>query len=182
MNKKIEKEYKILVTKQQFEALLQMYDDCEVSEQLNIYFDTEDQTIKKLKGGMRIRYKNNKYIFTLKFKHPEGHIELEKEIPHDCINELHHDQTIAAWFKEYGINAPFIEIGRVHTLRYLHRSEVAELCFDISHYNDITDYEIEYEFLQEHDGISKFNEILSHVNLTYEKNCITKLGRMLNSL
>ena len=43
-------------------------------------------------------------------------------------------------------------------------------------------YEIEYEYLREHDGISKFNEILAHVNLTYEKNCITKLGRMLNSL
>ena len=37
-------------------------------------------------------------------------------------------------------------------------------------------------FIQEHDGLSKFNEILAHANLKFEKNCITKLGRMLNSL
>ena len=182
MNKKIEKEYKILVTKDQFEQLLSLYDDYETSEQLNIYYDTKDEKLKALKGGLRIRYKNNKYIFTLKFKHPEGHIELEKEIPHDRINDLHQDETIAAWFKEYGLCGPFIEIGRVHTLRSLYRNDVAELCFDISHYNHITDYEIEYEFIQEHDGLSKFNEILAHANLKFKKNCNTKLGRMLKSL
>lgn len=182
MNKKIEKEYKIMVTHDQFEQLLALYDDYEVNEQLNIYYDTSDHQVQALRGGMRIRYKNGTYIFTLKIKHPDGHIELEKEIPHDDINELIHDETIAAWFREYQLSGPFFELGRVHTLRSIHRTSNAEICFDINHYNGITDYEIEYEFLQEHDGLTIFNEILANVHLTYEKNCISKIGRMLNTL
>ena len=171
-----------MVTSLQFEELLRLYDDYEINEQLNIYYDTTDRKIQALRAGMRIRYKNNKYIFTLKIKHHDDHIELEKEIPHDNINEIQHDETIAAWLKEYDLEGPFVEIGRVHTLRYIHRTDDAEICFDKNHYNGITDYEIEYEFLQDHDGLKCFNELLAHVHVTFKKNCISKIGRMVNTL
>ena len=64
----------------------------------------------------------------------------------DNINEIQHDETIAAWLKEYDLEGPFVEIGRGHTLRYIHRTDDAEICFDKNHYNGITDYEIEYEW------------------------------------
>lgn len=182
MNKKIEKEYKILVTKEQFDSLMCLYDDYEVIDQLNVYYDTCDGRMKELRGGMRIRSIGNRYIFTIKFKHPEGHLELEKEVSSDCIEDIMSDCEIQSWFHEYGLNFPLVEIGRLRTIRHLHRSEVAELCFDVNEYNGMIDYEIEYEYIKEHDGLTIFQQLLSHVNVVYKKNCISKIGRTLNSL
>ena len=44
-------------------------------------------------------------------------------------------------------------------------------------FNDIHDYEIEYEYLKEHDGIKTFNEILHPFHMKYEKNCPSKIAR-----
>lgn len=181
MNKNIEKEYKILVTKSQFESLMKLYDHLEVAQQENVYYDTADGLVKAANGSMRIRHKNGKYIFTLKIKHPEGHLELEKEVSDGNPLHLWNDPEIAQWFQEYSITGELVELGRLKTKRALYRDELAELCFDISEYHGITDYEIEYEYLQAHDGRTRFNQILSHINLKYETNCISKIGRMMNS-
>ena len=39
------------------------------------------------------------------------------------------------------------------------------------------DYDIEYEYLKEHDGIKTFNEILHPFHMKYEKNCPSKIAR-----
>ena len=59
-------------------------------------------------------------------------------------------------------------------------NEFAELCFDINYYNDMVDYEIEYEYKVEHDGYAIFNDILKKVNLKYTSNCKSKIQRALN--
>ena len=68
------------------------------------------------------------------------------------------------------------------TKRAVVETENAELCFDISTYGNHTDYEIEYEYKKEHDGLSIFQDIMKQINVVYEKNCISKIQRAINSL
>ena len=68
------------------------------------------------------------------------------------------------------------------TKRAVVETENAELCFDISTYGSHTDYEIEYEYKQPHDGLSVFQKLLSHVQLVYEKNCTSKIQRALQAV
>lgn len=42
--------------------------------------------------------------------------------------------------------------------------------------------EIEYEYKKEHDGLSIFQDIMKQINVVYEKNCISKIQRAINSL
>ena len=42
------------------------------------------------------------------------------------------------------------------------------------------DYEIEYEYTSDHDGIHFFNSILEKYGLKWTKNCPSKIARALN--
>ena len=55
MNKNIEKEYKVLLTKEQFEKLLSNYPNAVFKTQCKYYYDTDTHCIQKKKGAMRIR-------------------------------------------------------------------------------------------------------------------------------
>lgn len=179
MNKNIEKEFKILVTKKQFEQLCERYENLYFENQTNVYFDTEDQQIQKLKGAMRIRTKNNQHIFTLKMYDGEDLLEYECEVKENNIDCLQQENIIQL-LHSYHIYGNFIETAKLETQRAVVVDEYAELCFDISKYNHTTDYEIEYEFKKEHDGFTRFNAILAPLGITYEKNCISKIQRALS--
>ena len=83
--------------------------------------------------------------------------------------------------KKFAQNGYDVIVNYVSENTNLEELEKAELCFDINEYNGITDYEIEYEQTCDHDGITVFNQILSQVNLKYEKNCASKIKRTLKS-
>ncbi len=78
----LETEYKLLVTKEQFDSLSALYPDKTFIPQYNTYYDTKDMQLRQLKCAMRIREKENKFLFTLKTPDPDGHLE------HECfVNE-----------------------------------------------------------------------------------------------
>lgn len=178
MDKNIEKEFKILVNKEQFDQLKIDYEPLEFETQINTYFDSEDHCIEKKKGAMRIRTKNGIHIFTLKLQSNEGLYEFECKVDSNDVSSLYTDEILIL-LDEYGICGPFYPIATLKTNRAVFESEYAELCFDINYYNDVVDYEIEYEFKKEHDGFNLFNAFLSKVDLTYEKNCKSKIQRAL---
>ena len=68
MYDQIERELKILVTKEIYEKILNSYAFNESRTQINTYYDTKDQLIKRNKGAMRIRKIGNQNIFTLKIR------------------------------------------------------------------------------------------------------------------
>ena len=80
MKMNIEKEYKILVTKAQFFTLLQQYPNAAFHKQINTYYDTVDGRIRQHCGAMRIRQKQNTYLFTLKLPAQEGLREYEMPV------------------------------------------------------------------------------------------------------
>lgn len=179
MDKNIEKEFKILLTKEQFDILREDYEPLLFETQVNIYYDTFDRCIEKKKGAMRIRSKNGKHIFTLKMHSSEGLREYECEVENNEVSSLQKEE-IQSLLSEYKIYGEFHPIATLTTDRAIYESEFAELCFDISHYNNTVDYEIEYEFKKDHNGLTIFNSFLSKVNLTYTKNCKSKIKRAMN--
>lgn len=181
MNKNIEKEYKILVTKEDFYTLLKKYPEAVFKEQINTYYDTKNMDIRKAHGAMRIRRCDDCFIFTLKMHSKEGLLEFEKEVKENSA-AVFLDSEIQALLSSYGISGSIHPLTTLTTQRAMIKTGLAELCFDISTYNGFTDYEIEYEYKQEHDGLRVFNEILQAVHLTYEKNCTSKIKRALQSI
>ncbi len=179
MDKKVEKEYKILLTKEQFDKLAQYYEPLHYVEQTNVYYDTSEHHIQQIYGAMRIRSSNGKHIFTLKL-HEDGKLmEYECEVDSNSLAALQ-TENIQQLLKDHAIDGELVQTASLQTHRAMVVDEYAELCFDINKYNGIVDYEIEYEYKKDHDGRTRFNAILDKVGLHYEKNCKAKIARALN--
>ena len=181
MNHNIEKEYKVLVSKEQFYKLFNLYEALELRKQTNVYYDTKDFSIRKHHGSMRIRDVAGKHIFTLKMHSDTGLLEFEKEVLKNSVEVLL-DEEISVLLKEYDLHGPFYEITSLSTQRAVYFNGYAELCFDINTYNGIIDYEIEYEYKKDHDGLLTFQNILKPIQVEYHKNCISKIQRAINTL
>jgi len=176
----IEKEYKILVSKEQFERLLQHYPQAVFHKQVNTYYDTEDMMIRKKYGAMRIREIDSTFIFTLKERCDHGVKEHECIVADNSLTALQTEE-IKSLLQNLHIQQPIVEIAQLTTYRAVIPLTNAELCFDYSEYNNTCDYEIEYEYIKPHDGLSAFNQILSQISLTYEKNCPAKIKRAIKT-
>lgn len=183
MDKHIEKEYKILVSKEQFDKLCSLYKSLNFITQVNTYYDTVNRDIQKHKGAMRIRERNGKFLFTLKMSQKNEHdlIECECEVTENSIFALQ-TKEITELLQEYNIYGNFIPLTTLVTKRAVFETEYAELCFDINTYGQHTDYEIEYEFKKEHDGRSVFQKLLNHVGLKFKENCSSKIQRALQEM
>lgn len=181
MNKNIEKEYKLLVTKEQFERLLSYYPDAVFKEQTNTYYDTEDHAIQKKQGAMRIREKNGTFLFTLKMHSDRGLLEYEKRVEENSIRALE-DPQIKDLLSSYDIQGDLKAITFLTTKRAMIDTGYAELCFDENHYHGYCDYEIEYEYKKEHDGLSAFQKILAPLHIRYKQNCKSKIQRAIECL
>lgn len=180
MNLHFEKEFKILLNKEQFITLLKYFPQAKFKKQINTYYDTKDMYILRHIGAMRIREVDNQFIFTLKQRHNEGAKE------HECIvsensTAVFESDNVRSLLSSFHICQPIAALTSLTTYRALIALENAELCFDYNEYNGICDYELEYEFLRPHDGFTVFNELLSKVDLKYERNCKAKIKRALLS-
>ncbi len=179
MYDQIERELKILITKEIYEKMRNSYEFSDAWAQTNTYYDTKDGQVKKRHGALRIRKIGNKHILTLKIrKDAITHIELEKEINVDSIQAIT-DSEILAWLKEYEIPKEVEAIVSFTTIRQTYDLENGQLCLDQTEYENHIDYECEYEYTKDHDGIKVFNEILKPYGMTYTKNCPSKIARAL---
>lgn len=177
----VETEYKLLVNKEDFEKLSALYPDKIFIKQINTYYDTKDMQLRNMKCAMRIREKDNKFLFTLKTPDPNGHLEHECYVSKNSI-DVFSEPDIKKLLEELGISKQIIMITNLKTERAVINTGKAELCFDINEYNGFIDYEIEYEEIVEHDGISEFNKILEKAGLRYESNCMSKIARAMAHL
>lgn len=177
----VETEHKLLVNKEDFEKLSALYPDKIFIKQINTYYDTKDMQLRNMKCAMRIREKDNKFLFTLKTPDPNGHLEHECYVSKNSI-DVFSEPDIKKLLEELGISKQIIMITNLKTERAVINTGKAELCFDINEYNGFIDYEIEYEEIVEHDGISEFNKILEKAGLHYESNCMSKIARAMAHL
>ena len=156
-----EEEYKTLVTKEQFYRLADNYKPLKFIKQLNHYYVSDDPS----HYAFRIREKEDKKIFTMKEPCDGARMEYEKELDTD----IDKDVEIVEMLKGKGLQPPYELLGDMTTYRAIYFDGYGELCFDINLYNDLIDYEIEYEKINERDGFKEeFINILKKADIDYE--------------
>lgn len=174
MNSEIEKEYKTIVTKEEFYRLAQLYKPLKFIKQVNYYYVTDDIS----HYGFRIREKENEQLFTLK-EYDNGQVrEYEKEV----VGSLEEDKEIVELLAKKNIFPPYILFGTLTTYRAVYFDGYGELCFDINVYNDIMDYEIEYEQKKELDHYNEFMNILNKADIKYVPSYASKYKRCLKTI
>lgn len=146
----IENEYKVMLTREQYEKLCLLCDWDRIIEQTNYYYDTEDLSLSDRHITCRVRKTDNECFLQVKL--PNGadysRIELEKklgdEVPRDLSAEL-----LNALAGEYEQLPDVRLLGALKTTRRVKRFEGAEIDLDQSSYFGKTDFELEIEFTDE---------------------------------
>ncbi len=174
MKDAIEKEYKVIVTKEEFYRLAGFYKPLKFIRQTNYYFECKDSS----HYGFRIREKEKEKLFTLK-EYVDGDVrEYEKLL----TVPLEKDEEITALLAKKNIYPPYNIFGKLITYRAVYFDGYGELCFDINFYNNTMDYEIEYEQIKDHRHFDEFLKILSQANIEYIPSFASKYKRCLISM
>lgn len=179
MNSDTERELKILLTRDQYEQIRKAIQFDSERIQTNIYYDHPDQAMLQKMTALRIRTIGNTHMMTI--KQPKDAItkyEYEHKI-HTChIKDL--NQPEKQWIMDHGLNPEGLEpTVKFTTQRCILTLPQAELSLDKNTFAHSVDYELEYEYRQDHDGVAALNSFLKPFGLSYEKNCPGKYARAL---
>jgi uncharacterized protein YjbK len=185
MEENLEIEFKILITKNIYEQIISDYKITSSYQQTNYYL--MHPILSKLKYTLRIRQKNNQYELTLKQPQIKGNLETnliidkktkDKIIKHELITN-----EIFDLLKPYQLDSTmFITDHFLTTTRNEINTEYGLICIDYNQYNDLEDYELEYEITNYTLGKQYFLDFIKKYNLTYNTNCSSKITRLIKSL
>ncbi len=137
----IEKEYKVLITKEEYDRIIDNY-HLSPKRQINYYYNSDKKGI-----ALRTRYVDDRYLFTLKDKNKEFPDEYEFEIRDNTLD----DPRIIEIFDHFQI-IKVSYIGELITDRSIIAMKYGEICIDHSYYLNTEDYEIEYELYDANTG------------------------------
>lgn len=190
MTQQLEIEFKNLLTKQQYEHLLQEFSIQEnaIHRQTNHYFDTPSQAIKKRQSGLRIRQIDNYYECTLKEKSAEHtHIETTDVLTAEQAQQMlegqgFYAQEVAKKLTLYHIPLNELAVfGSLTTDRVEIPYKDGLLVFDHSFYLQCDDYEVEYESKDATKGNVIFNDFLQQYHIE-KKVTEKKIARFMKAL
>lgn len=177
MAKELEIEYKNLLTKLEYQNLLETTNLTKenIHEQTNIYFDTKNGILKEKRQGLRIRLLPLKIEFTLKVPQKNSYTYLEIT---DILNVFDLDKSLEEQIDlsksevlNYLANENIFvtdlkEIGSLTTKRAEKKlDQNTLLVLDESYYYGVTDYELEMEVLDSTIGQKTFENFLAENNI-----------------
>lgn len=177
MAKELEIEYKNLLTKLEYQNLLETTNLTKenIHEQTNIYFDTKNGILKEKRQGLRIRLLPQKIEFTLKVPQKNSYTYLEIT---DILNVFDLDKSLEEQIDlsksevlNYLANENILvtdlkEIGSLTTKRAEKKlDQNTLLVLDESYYYGVTDYELEMEVLDSAIGQKTFENFLAENNI-----------------
>lgn len=177
MAKELEIEYKNLLTKLEYQNLLETTNLTKenIHEQTNIYFDTKNRILKEKRQGLRIRLLPLKIEFTLKVPQKNSYTYLEIT---DILNVFDLDKSLEEQIDlsksevlNYLANENIFvtdlkEIGSLTTKRAEKKlDQNTLLVLDESYYYGVTDYELEMEVLDSAIGQKTFENFLAENNI-----------------
>lgn len=175
MYQEIEIEFKNLLTQAEFELLMKKFNVTpkDFISQENYYFDTVNFSLKAKQSALRIRKKQDKYIFTLKQPHEQGLLETHQLLTEDqAFTFLNSDaiKMVDGNVKDaialMGINPDDLQyLGVLKTDRIEITDSENIIVLDHSFYLNQDDYELEYEVKDPVTGKEKFLEILKQNNI-----------------
>ncbi len=190
MSQEIEIEFKNLLTKEQYELLLNEFkiDQNMIKRQVNHYLDTPDWHLKELFSGLRIRETKTKVVCTLKEKTSE-HTYLETTdalTREDAFNILEGNSFPAPSVKDKlkQLQIPIEELkvfGTLTTDRVEIPYEQGILVLDHSYYLNRDDFEVEYETNDEIIGATTFSNFLIKYSIE-KRHTDKKIARFMKAL
>lgn len=169
MTKNIEIEFKTIVSKEQYENLLQTFHLRDnVFKQVNYYFDTDSYQLNQQQIVLRIRKKSETYYkVTLKSQSDKGAFEnhllltknqAEEMIEHgfytkDYFDHIDYFVTFKVSLDNYRVSTPYLD---------------GVLFLDRCEYCQTVDYEIEYEVNNHDEGLKTFQKFLNDHHIDYQ--------------
>jgi len=189
MSTNIEIESKVLLTKDDFEKVLDALraDRYKRIRQVNHYIDSEDQVLRRLGCALRIREKDD-FVLTLKTPLSEGLLEKSQTISwrqYDRLakNNTFPDGDIKNFLEILGIK---IEDLKILTSLTTDRIEIPYkeglLSLDTNVYSGNTDYELEMEQTSIQYAEECLQEICALANVPCVFNTFSKQARAMNAL
>ncbi len=173
----IENEFKVMLTAEQYESLLELY-DFETFTQVNHYFDTDALAMSERHITVRVRVLDGKFFLQMKLPTSVNYsrVELSKELP-----ELPETLSGAELTELSGVECPDVKrLGELKTTRGVWKFDGGEIDLDRSEYFGKTDFELEIEFTDEQAARTVLNEISSRLGLAPNSGvCTGKVRRFL---
>lgn len=189
MGTNLEIELKAKIDKNEYDFLIQKYDGSGIYSQINFYLDDSDLTIRQNKCGLRIRKINNDFELTLKVPEGDGKLEINQQINKEIFNFCRENGVFPnGEVKDYLNQKMHIDTSKISILGKLETDRLdiefksSLISIDKSHYNGITDYEIECESNSLTNAKQHLIEFLKENGIEYRKQSDSKLKRFLNTL
>lgn len=172
-----ENEFKVMLTAEQYENLLKLYDFVTFT-QVNHYFDTKELVMSERHITVRVRVLDGKFFLQMKLPTSVNYsrVELSKELP-----ELPETLSGTELTELSGVECPDVKrLGELKTTRGVWKFDGGEVDLDRSEYFGKTDFELEIEFTDEQAARTVLNEISSRLGLTPNGGvCTGKVRRFL---
>lgn len=179
-----ERELKVLISKEQADTLLRQNRFMPARRQINTYYDTADRTLRRQGIAARIRTIKgqteddpDQYILTV--KKPLDSItkyEFERPVHTNVLSDLNEEE--ADWIhQKIEESEPLQPVATFMTDRSICTLPDAEYSIDHTRFRNHDDYEAEYEYRTDHDGISAFNKILEPAGIQWKENGPSKIAR-----
>lgn len=176
MSESLEIEYKTLLTKEEWQRLI---DDLQLShhiEQTNYYFDYQHH-LQYHHAALRIRRINYHAEMTLKTKTDDGHLETTETLSlsewqaFKTTGQLPYKASIEQKLNEWNISLLNMkEIAHLHTMRYEKvLNDTDTIMLDKSTYYHQDDYELEMEVTDAETGWHHFNSFLSKHHIEFRQ-------------
>lgn len=173
----IENEFKIMLTKAQYEKLLSSRDFSTVT-QVNYYYDTGNLEMSARHITVRVRELGGKYYLQMKLPTEKAlsRVELSREL--EALPETLSGDLLSSLAK--GDYPEVKKIGSLKTTRSVWIFDGGEIDLDKSEYFGKVDYEVEIEFTNEQNARRVLEEITEFLTIKPNSDvCIGKIRRFL---
>ncbi len=190
MAQELEIEFKNVLTKEQYETLLQNFQVSNemIVRQTNHYFDTEDFHLKKLSSGLRIRETEKQIVCTLKMRTAANtHLETTDIISKDQADLMlsgtgFFADSVKAKLQQLNVPIEHLRVfGTLTTDRVELSYKGGTIVFDHSFYLNCDDYEVEYEADEEKLGQEIFESFLKENDIPKQV-ADKKIARFMSAL
>lgn len=187
MAKEIEIEIKSLINNDEYNKIVSYFNNYESVSytQINYYIDTPNLSLIKLKDGLRIR-KKEEYKITYKTPLNEGVLEINQKINEEDFLIFKNSFIFPEGeVKEYMINKN-INVNELKILSILTTFRIdikyknGLLSIDKNTYNNVIDYEIEFEYDNYQKGLQIVQELFDILNIKFKENKRSKLLRAMD--
>ena len=192
MANNIEIEAKCLITKEEYNQVIDFYkaDKIKKIKQTNYYIDTEDLKLKQFGMALRIREKENDFELTLKAPLAEGLLEKNEIISWKQYETYKEDNVfpdcpLVDFIKMLNIKVEDLKILTQLTTDRIEIKDIDEsgvLSIDKNSYNNVIDYELEFEGPSIEKASAVLEKICLDAKINYIANTKSKQSRAMETI